>query len=77
MTEGMLINEMMSDPLLRSYSVLILDEVHERSLNCDIILGLLRKIIKKRTDLKLIISSATFEAETMFKFFNKNETSDK
>lgn len=77
MTEGMLINEMMTDPLLRSYSVLILDEVHERSLNTDIILGLLRKIIKKRSDLKLIISSATFEAETVYKFFNKNETFDK
>ncbi|GFU54840.1 probable ATP-dependent RNA helicase DHX35 [Nephila pilipes] len=77
MTEGMLINEMMSDPLLRSYSVLMLDEIHERSLNSDIILGLIKKIIKKRSSLKLIISSATFEAETIFKFFNKNETQDK
>ncbi|GIX81510.1 probable ATP-dependent RNA helicase DHX35 [Caerostris darwini] len=77
MTEGMLINEMMSDPLLRSYSVLMLDEIHERSLNGDIILGLIKKIIKKRTSLKLIISSATFEAESIFKFFNRNETQDK
>uniref|UniRef100_A0A2L2YGK4 RNA helicase n=1 Tax=Parasteatoda tepidariorum TaxID=114398 RepID=A0A2L2YGK4_PARTP len=77
MTEGVLIKEMMADPLLRSYSVLILDEVHERSLNGDIILGLLKKIIRRRPDLKLIISSATIEAESMFRFFNKNETSDK
>ncbi|GFR13080.1 probable ATP-dependent RNA helicase DHX35 [Trichonephila clavata] len=77
MTEGMLINEMMADPLLRSYSVLMLDEIHERSLNSDIILGLVKKIIKKRPSLKLIISSATFEAETIYKFFNKNETQDK
>ncbi|XP_054719741.1 probable ATP-dependent RNA helicase DHX35 isoform X2 [Uloborus diversus] len=77
MTEGMLINEMMADPLLRSYSVLMLDEIHERSLTADILLGLLKKVIKKRQDLKLIISSATFEAETVFKFFNKNESQDK
>ncbi|XP_035230682.1 probable ATP-dependent RNA helicase DHX35 [Stegodyphus dumicola] len=77
MTEGMLINEMMSDPLLKCYSVLILDEIHERSLNSDIILGLLKKIIKKRPDLKLVISSATFEAETVYRFFNKNESDDK
>ncbi|KAF8781810.1 putative ATP-dependent RNA helicase DHX35 like protein [Argiope bruennichi] len=77
MTEGMLINEMMSDPLLRSYSVIMLDEIHERSLNGDIILGLIKKIIKKRSSLKLIISSATFEAETIHKFFNKNETQDR
>lgn len=77
MTEGMLINEMMSDPLLRSYSVIMLDEIHERSLNGDIILGLIKKIIKKRSSLKLIISSATFEAETIYKFFNKNETQDR
>jgi HrpA-like RNA helicase len=46
MTEGLLIREMMSDPLLRQYSVLILDEVHERTLNSDIIMGLLRKVLK-------------------------------
>ncbi|KAG8200740.1 hypothetical protein JTE90_022345 [Oedothorax gibbosus] len=77
MTEGMLINEMMADPLLRSYSAIMLDEIHERSLNGDIIMGLLKKIIKKRPSLKLIISSATFEAETIYKFFNKNETEDR
>ena len=46
MTEGLLIREMMSDPLLRQYGVLILDEVHERTLNGDILMGLLRKILK-------------------------------
>lgn len=46
MTEGILIREMMSDPLLRQYSVIILDEVHERTVNSDILMGLLRKILK-------------------------------
>lgn len=77
LTEGTLINEMMQDPLLRLYSVVMLDEIHERTLNGDIILGLLKKVIKKRPDLKLIVTSATFEAETIFDFFNKNDTSDK
>jgi len=70
MTDGMLIREMMDDPLLSNYSVLMLDEAHERSLYTDIIVGLLKKIIRKRTDLKLIISSATLDAEDFFKFFN-------
>lgn len=77
MTEGTLINEMMQDPLLRRYSAIMLDEIHERTLNGDIILGLLKKVIKKRPDLKLIVTSATFEAETIFDFLNKNDTTDK
>lgn len=52
MTEGILIREMMNDPLLTNYSVIIVDEVHERSVNTDILLSLLKKIIRKRTDLK-------------------------
>ncbi|KAF7491869.1 putative ATP-dependent RNA helicase DHX35 [Sarcoptes scabiei] len=76
MTEGILIREMMNDPLLTKYSVIIIDEVHERSVNTDILLSLLKKIIKKRSDLKLIISSATFEVETIRNYFNKiNEQS--
>lgn len=46
MTEGLLIREMMSDPLLRQYTVLVLDEVHERTLNGDVLMGLLRKVLK-------------------------------
>ncbi|XP_014251825.1 probable ATP-dependent RNA helicase DHX35 [Cimex lectularius] len=76
MTEGLLMREMMVDPLLRCYSVIMLDEVHERTLNTDILMGLLKKIIKKNTNLKLIIASATVDAELLQQFFNLNQTSD-
>ncbi|CAL8142751.1 unnamed protein product [Orchesella dallaii] len=70
LTEGLLIREMLGDPLLRQYSVIMLDEVHERTVNSDILMGLLRKILKKRKNLKLIISSATMDAEEIQRFFN-------
>ncbi|XP_076470144.1 putative ATP-dependent RNA helicase DHX35 isoform X2 [Babylonia areolata] len=76
MTDGMMIREIMQDPLLSKYSVILLDEAHERALNTDIILGLLRKIQKKRSDLKLVVASATLDAEEMKSFFNYNETGD-
>ncbi|KAL8616322.1 ATP-dependent RNA helicase [Nucella lapillus] len=76
MTDGMLIREIMEDPLLSKYSVILLDEAHERALNTDIILGLLRKIQKKRSDLRLVVASATLDAEEMKNFFNYNETGD-
>ena len=62
MTDGMLINEMMSDPLLSDYAVIMIDDIHERTLASDMAMGLLKKIRKKRKDLKIIISSATLEA---------------
>ncbi|RUS75928.1 hypothetical protein EGW08_016316, partial [Elysia chlorotica] len=76
MTDGMMIREIMKDPLLRKYSIILLDEAHERALNTDIVLGLLRKIQKKRKDLKLIVASATLDAEEMRDFFNTNDTDD-
>lgn len=76
MTDGMLLREMMSDPLLSSYSVIMVDESHERGLHTDIILGLLKKILKKRSDLKLIISSATILAKDFKKFFETNTIND-
>ncbi|GFS16134.1 DEAH (Asp-Glu-Ala-His) box polypeptide 35 [Elysia marginata] len=76
LTDGMMIREIMKDPLLRKYSIILLDEAHERALNTDIILGLLRKIQKKRKDLKLIVASATLDAEEMRDFFNTNDTDD-
>ncbi len=76
MTDGMLIREMMNDPLLSKYSVVMLDEAHERSLNTDIVIGLLKKIQKKRNDLKVIVASATLDAEKFFKFFNTNNSGD-
>lgn len=76
MTEGILMREMMTDPFLRKYSVLMLDEVHERTIFTDILMGLLKKILKKRSQLKLIISSATVDAVEICNFFNINASSN-
>ncbi|XP_030748856.1 probable ATP-dependent RNA helicase DHX35 [Sitophilus oryzae] len=76
MTEGILLREMMSDPLLKSYSVIIIDEVHERSLYTDILMGLMKKIIRKRPELRLVIASATLNADILKNFFNNNLTND-
>lgn len=70
MTDGYLVREMMSDPLLSKYSVIMLDEVHERTLYTDIVIGLLKKVMKRRQDLRLIISSATLNAGKYKTFFN-------
>merc|ERR1719331_3797400 len=72
-TEGILIREMMGDPLLSNYSVIMLDEVHERTAQIDIIMGLLKKILKRRRDLKIIISSATVDSEYLRDFFNSGK----
>jgi len=69
MTDGILLQEIQTDKLLLQYSALIIDEVHERSLNIDFILGYLQQLIKSRPDLKIIITSATLENEKLAKFF--------
>lgn len=63
MTDGILLAEIQSDPMLRAYSTLIIDEAHERSLNIDFLLGYLQGLLKRRADLKLIITSATIDTQ--------------
>src|SRR6187200_1627280 len=63
MTDGILLAETQSDPLLRAYDTIIVDEAHERSLNIDFLLGHLRQILPRRPDLKIVVTSATIDAE--------------
>lgn len=70
MTDGILLAELQHDPLLKKYETLIIDEAHERSLNLDFLFGILKKILPRRPDLKLIITSATLDHERIATFFN-------
>lgn len=69
MTDGILLAETQSDPLLQAYDTLIIDEAHERSLNIDFLLGYIRQILPRRPDLKIIITSATIDAERFAEHF--------
>ncbi len=70
MTDGILLAETQADPLLRAYDTIILDEAHERSLNIDFLLGWCKRILPKRPDLRVVVSSATLETERFSSFFN-------
>lgn len=72
MTDGILLAETQRDPQLRAYDTLIIDEAHERSLNIDFLLGYLRQLLPKRPDLKLIITSATIDAQRFAEHFAMN-----
>ncbi len=69
MTDGILLAETQTDPLLKAYDTLIIDEAHERSLNIDFLLGYLRQILPRRPDLKIVVTSATIDADRFAKHF--------
>jgi len=71
MTDGILLAETQTDPLLNAYDTLIIDEAHERSLNIDFLLGYLRQILPRRPDLKLIVTSATIDADRFARHFEQ------
>ena len=69
MTDGILLAETQTDPLLKAYDTIIIDEAHERSLNIDFLLGYLRQILPRRPDLKIVVTSATIDADRFARHF--------
>ncbi len=69
MTDGILLAETQTDPLLKAYDTIIIDEAHERSLNIDFLLGYLREILPRRPDLKVVVTSATIDAQRFAEHF--------
>jgi ATP-dependent helicase HrpA len=73
MTDGILLAETQTDPLLKAYDTIIIDEAHERSLNIDFLLGYLRQILPRRPDLKVVVTSATIDAERFAEHFTSSK----
>ena len=73
MTDGILLAETQTDPLLKAYDTIIIDEAHERSLNIDFLLGYIRQILPRRPDLKVIVTSATIDADRFAKHFESSK----
>ena len=71
MTDGILLAEVQNDPFLSQYDTIIIDEAHERSINIDFLLGILKKLLPRRPDLKLIITSATIDTERFSNYFDQ------
>jgi HrpA-like RNA helicase len=71
MTDGILLMELKADPLLSAYSVMLVDEAHERSLNIDFVLGLLKHVLEQRPDFKVIVSSATINTKVFSDYFDQ------
>jgi pre-mRNA-splicing factor ATP-dependent RNA helicase DHX38/PRP16 len=70
MTDGVLLRELVHDRLLNKYSVVVMDEAHERSVSTDVLLGAMKDILRQRLDFKLVVTSATMEIEKFANFFN-------